>query len=125
MILDGAPSGAAVLEYVKPRLVPTLPPGDIVVMDTPPAHQLEAVRQAIEKVGVELCFLPPDSPDVNPIARAFSKLKAFLKKTAATPDALAIRLWTFFHPTSQSRLLPGAQLGRRACRRAVDQAPVR
>lgn len=89
MILDGAMYGAAFLEYVKQVLAPTLAPGDIVVMDNLPAHKLEAVRQAIENVGAELRFLPPYSPDFNPIEMAFSKFKAFLKKTAArTKDDL-------------------------------------
>ncbi|MGI9449117.1 MAG: IS630 family transposase [Geminicoccaceae bacterium] len=64
-------------------LAPTLAPGDIVVMDNLPAHKPIAVRQAIERAGAELRFLPPYSPDFNPIEMAFSKLKAFLKKTAA------------------------------------------
>ena len=64
-------------------LVPTLKPGDIVVMDNLPAHKPTAVRQAIEKVGAELRFLPPYSPDFNPIEMAFAKFKAFLKHIAA------------------------------------------
>jgi transposase len=64
-------------------LVPTLKPGDIVVMDNLPAHRMTGVRTAIEKAGAELRYLPPYSPDFNPIEMAFSKLKAFLKKTAA------------------------------------------
>ena len=83
MILDGAMHGAAFLAYVEQVLVPTLSPGDIVIMDNLPAHKPVAVRQAIETVGAELRFLPPYSPDFNPIEMAFSKLKAFLKKTAA------------------------------------------
>ena len=87
MILDGAMYGVAFLEYVKQVLAPTLVPGDIVIMDNLPAHKLEAVRQAIENVGAELRFLPPYSPDFNPIEMAFSKFKAFLKKTAARTKA--------------------------------------
>ena len=64
-------------------MVPTLKPGDIVVMDNLPAHKPIAVRTAIEVAAAELRFLPPYSPDFNPIEMAFSKLKAFLKKTAA------------------------------------------
>jgi transposase len=83
MVLDGAMYGAAFLAYVEQVLVPTLKPGNIVVMDNLPAHKPVAVRQAIEAAGAELRFLPPYSPDFNPIEMAFSKLKAFLKKTAA------------------------------------------
>jgi len=83
MVLDGAMHGAAFLAYVEQLLVPTLKPGDIVVMDNLPAHKPIAVRQAIAAAGAELRFLPPYSPDFNPIEMAFSKLKAFLKKTAA------------------------------------------
>ena len=83
MVLDGAMHGAAFLAYVEQVLVPTLKPGDIVVMDNLPAHKPIAVRTAIEVAAAELRFLPPYSPDFNPIEMAFSKLKAFLKKTAA------------------------------------------
>ena len=83
MVLDGAMHGAAFLAYVEQVLVPTLAPGDIVVMDNLPAHKPLAVRHAIEAAGAELRFLPPYSPDFNPIEMAFSKLKAFLKKIAA------------------------------------------
>jgi transposase len=83
MILDGAMHGAAFLAYVEQVLAPTLSPADIVIMDNLPAHKPVAVRQAIEAAGAELRFLPPYSPDFNPIEMAFSKLKAFLKKTAA------------------------------------------
>ncbi|AVM72844.1 hypothetical protein MSR1_38840 [Magnetospirillum gryphiswaldense MSR-1] len=89
MVLDGAMNGPAFLAYVEQVLVPTLAPGDVVVMDNLPAHKLAAVRVAIEAAGAELHFLPPYSPDFNPIEMAFSKLKSFLKKTAArTKDEL-------------------------------------
>ena len=89
MVLDGAMHGAAFLAYVEQVLAPTLSPGDVVVMDNLPAHKPGAVRGAIEKAGAELRFLPPYSPDFNPIEMAFSKLKASLKKTAArTKDDL-------------------------------------
>ena len=101
MILDGAMHGVSFLAYVEQVLAPTLSPGDIVVMDNLPAHKPVAVRQAIEHTGAELRFLPPYSPDFNPIEMAFSKFKAFLKKTAArTVDDLwdaiteAIELFT-------------------------------
>ena len=100
MVLDGAMHGAAFLAYVEQVLVPTLKPGDIVVMDNLPAHKPIAVRTAIEVAAAELRFLPPYSPDFNPIEMAFSKLKAFLKKTAARTvddlwDAIAQGIDTF------------------------------
>ncbi len=100
MVLDGAMHGAAFLAYVEQVLAPTLSPGDIVIMDNLPAHKSAAARWAIEAVGAELRFLPPYSPDFNPIEMAFSKLKAFLKKTAARTvddlwDAIALGIETF------------------------------
>ena len=100
MVLDGAMHGAAFLAYAEQVLVPTLAPGDIVVMDNLPAHKPFAVRHAIEGAGAELRFLPPYSPDFNPIEMAFSKLKAFLKKVAARTvddlwDAIALGIDTF------------------------------
>jgi transposase len=83
MTLDGAMNGAAFLAYVKQVLAPTLKPGDIVVMDNLPAHKPSSIREAIEATGAELRFLPPYSPDFNPIELAFSKIKTFLRKAAA------------------------------------------
>ena len=83
MVLDGAMHGAAFLAYVKKVLVPTLEPGDIVVMDNLPAHRSAAVREAICRARAELRFLPPYSPDLNPIEMAFSKFEAYLKRRAA------------------------------------------
>ncbi len=89
MVLDGAMNGPAFLAYVEQVLAPTLAPGDVVVMDNLPAHKLAEVRAAIEKTGAELRYLPPYSPDFNPIEMAFSKLKSLLKKAAArTKDDL-------------------------------------
>tara|TARA_E500000318_G_scaffold77926_1_gene72775 strand:- start:1050 stop:1670 length:621 start_codon:yes stop_codon:yes gene_type:complete len=89
MVLDGAMNGPAFLAYVEQVLVPTLTPGDIVIMDNLPAHKPTAVREAIEAAGAESRFLPPYNPDFNPIEMAFSKLKSFLKKIAArTKDDL-------------------------------------
>lgn len=83
MVLDGPMNGAWFLAYVEQVLVPTLSPGDIVIMDNLPAHKGPAVRAAIEAAGAELRLLPPYSPDLNPIENAFSKLKAMLRKAAA------------------------------------------
>ena len=81
MVLDGPMNGPAFLAYVEQVLVPTLRPGQIVVMDNLPAHKIAGVRAAIEATGARL--LPPYSPDFNPIENAFAKLKAILRKAAA------------------------------------------
>lgn len=83
LVLDGPMDGVAFLAYVEQILVKELNPGDIVVMDNLPAHKVTGVRQAIEGVGAHLLYLPPYSPDFNPIEMAFSKLKAILRKAAA------------------------------------------
>ena len=83
MVLDGPMFGNAFIAYVEQVLVPELSQGDIVIMDNLPAHKVTGVRQAIEKVGATLRYLPPYSPDFNPIEMAFSKLKAILRKAAA------------------------------------------
>ena len=81
-VYDGAMNGTVFLAYVSQVLVPTLSPGDIVVMDNLSAHKASGVRDAIESVGVTLRFLPPYSPDFNPIENAFAKLKALLRAKA-------------------------------------------
>ena len=83
MLLDGPMNGSAFLAYAEQVLAPELRPGDIVVMDNLPSHKISGVREAIERAGARLLFLPPYSPDLNPIEMAFSKLKALLRKAAA------------------------------------------
>jgi len=83
MLLDGPMNGDAFLAYVEQVLAPELEQNGIVIMDNLPAHKVTGVRQAIEKVGASLLYLPPYSPDFNPIEMAFSKLKAILRKAAA------------------------------------------
>ena len=100
MLLDGPMDGAAFKTYVEQVLVPELTPGDIVVMDNLPAHKVAGVRQAVEAAGATLLYLPPYSPDFNPIEMAFSKLKALLRKAAARTrddlwDATAKAIDTF------------------------------
>ena len=88
-VLDGAMDGPGFLTYVERILVPSLSEGDVVVMDNLPAHKVEGVRQLIEAANARLIYLPPYSPDLNPIELAFAKLKALLRKAAArTRDAL-------------------------------------
>jgi transposase len=83
MVIDAAVSGDIFRVYVTEFLVPTLKPGDIVVMDNLGSHKVEGVRSAIEAVGAELLYLPPYSPDLNPIEKAFAKLKTLLRKAEA------------------------------------------
>lgn len=91
MVIDGPMDGAAFLAYVQQVLAPELGPGEVVVMDNLPAHRVAGVRQAIEARGAGVLYLPPYSPDFNPIELAFAKLKALLRAAAARtiPD-----LWT-------------------------------
>jgi transposase len=89
MVLEGPMDGAAFRAYVEQVLVPTLKPGDVVIMDNLPAHRVSGVREAIEAAGATRLFLPPYSPEFNPIEQAFAKLKALLRKAAVrTVDAL-------------------------------------
>lgn len=90
MVLDGPMNAAAFQAYIEQVLVPTLKPGDIVVMDNLPAHKPAGVRRSIEAASAVLLYLPPYSPDFNPIEMAFAKLKASLKKAAARTVA---ELW--------------------------------
>ena len=83
MLLDGPMNGDAFVAYVEQVLVPELTTGDVVIMDNLPAHKVPGVRTAIEAAGAHLHYLPPYSPDFNPIEMAFSKLKALLRKAAA------------------------------------------
>ena len=83
MILDGAMNGDMFTAYVSQVLLKELREGDIVIMDNLPAHKVSAARTAIEDAGAKLVYLPPYSPDFNPIEKAFSQIKAYLKKAAA------------------------------------------
>ncbi len=83
MVLDGPMTGAWFRAYVEQVLAPTLVPGDIVILDNLPSHKGPAARRAVEAAGASLLFLPPYSPDFNPIENAFAKLKALLRKAAA------------------------------------------
>ncbi|MGN8549532.1 IS630 family transposase [Bradyrhizobium sp. 13971] len=83
LVLDGPMDGDAFLAYVEQLLAPSLRPGDTVIMDNLPAHKVHGVREAIQAVGASLLYLPPYSPDFNPIEMAFSKLKALLRAAAA------------------------------------------
>jgi transposase len=79
LVIDGALDGALFLAYVRQHLAPTLRPGDIVVMDNLASHKVAGVRTAIEAVGARLVYLPPYSPDFNPIEQVFAKLKSIVR----------------------------------------------
>ena len=88
-VFDGAITGGRFLAWVEQALAPTLRRGDIVVLDNLAAHKVAGVRAAIEAAGAELLYLPPYSPDLNPIELAFAKLKALLRTAASrTVEAL-------------------------------------
>jgi transposase len=81
-VLDGPINGQSFTAWVEQFLVPTLNPGDVVIMDNLGSHKGAAVRDAIRSVGARLLFLPPYSPDLNPIEQVFAKLKLLLRKAA-------------------------------------------
>ena len=88
-VLDGPINRAAFEAYVEKVLVPALRPGDVVILDNLSSHKGPKVRALIEAAGARLLYLPPYSPDLNPIEMAFAKLKAHLRKAAARSyDAL-------------------------------------
>jgi len=79
-VIDGPINGISFLAYVEQSLLPTLAAGDIVIMDNLGSHKREAVRRVICAAGAKLFFLPPYSPDLNPIEQVFAKLKTLLRK---------------------------------------------
>ncbi len=87
-VLDGPINGRSFLAYVEQLLVPTLAPGDIVIMDNLGSHKGQAVRRAIRASGARLFFLPPYSPDLNPIEQVFAKLKTlpYCEKPTSEPS---------------------------------------
>jgi transposase len=91
LVLDGPMNGTAFRAYVVQFLAPTLSPGDVVVMDNLAAHKVAGVREAIAAAGASILYLPPYSPDLNPIEQMFAKLKALLRKASARTRET---LWT-------------------------------
>jgi transposase len=83
LVIDGAMDGPMFRAYVEQHLVPTLSAGDVVVLDNLSSHKVAGVRQAIESVGATLVYLPPYSPDFNPIEQVFAKLKWLIRSAAA------------------------------------------
>jgi transposase len=88
-VIDGPINGDSFRAYVEQLLLPTLRPGDIVIVDNLGSHKAKAIRRALRAVGAKLFFLPPYSPDLNPIEQLIAQLKALLRKAAArTKEAL-------------------------------------
>jgi transposase len=102
MLLDGPMDGECFLAWIEQMLVPALRPGDLVIMDNLPAHKVAGVKEAIEACGAELLYLPPYSPDFNPIENAFAKFKAHVRKLAARTfealEAAAAQALSTFKP---------------------------
>lgn len=105
MVIEGAMTGEIFRDYVEQCLAPTLKRKDIVVLDNLSAHKVVGVKEAIEKVGATLRFLPKYSPDLNPIELSYSKFKALLRKAAARTVRALLRAIRLFLP----------QLGPREC----------
>ena len=107
-VLDGPIDGTSFLDYVVKVLVPDLKPGDVVVLDNLSSHKSEAIKAAIEAAGAALMFLPPYSPDLNPIELMFSKLKTLLRQAAErTVDAESYwRTPQSLHTTRMCQLPP-------------------
>src|ERR1035441_4603706 len=82
MVTDGPMAGKSLLAYGRQFLCPTLPPGDTVILDNLSSHKGAGVEEAITAIGAIVLFLPPYSPDLNPIEKFFSKLKARLRQAA-------------------------------------------
>lgn len=83
LVLDGPMTGEAFPAYVEQFLAPSLEPGDVVVLDNLAAHKVDGIRQATTGAGASILYLPPYSPDLNPIEQMFAKIKALLRKAAA------------------------------------------
>src|SRR6266540_3591917 len=114
MVIDGAMNGETFLAYVEQCLAPTLKRNDMVVMDNLPAHKVPGVKEAIEAAGATLRYLPPYSPDLNPIEMPFCKFKAFLRKASEqTVPGLCRRIGSFMlnlKPRRMQKLLQTCRL---------------
>lgn len=94
---QGGTTGERFVQYLKETLLPTLKPGDIVVMDNMRSHHVKAVREVLEEKGMKVLYLPPYSPDLNPIEKMWSKMKALLRgwkvrSLDLLPDAVRMAL---------------------------------
>jgi transposase len=106
MVIKGAMNGEAFLAYIEQCLVPTLKRRDIVVIDNVPFHKASGVQEAIEAVGATLRYLPPYSPDLNPIELVFHPLKAFLRKAMEqTIDGLNRSIGSFIRTLAPAQCI--------------------
>ena len=112
MVIDGPINGESFLAYVEQMLLPTLKPDDIVIMDNLGSHKGSQIRKAIRAAGARLLFLPPYSPDLNPIEQVFAKLKTLLRKAEErSVEAVWRRIGTvleLFSPAECSNYLQNA-----------------
>lgn len=103
--IESATDGPVFLSYVRQSLVPALRPGDVVVMDNLGAHKVKGVKQAIESAGARLLYLPPYSPDMNPIEMCWSKIKQILRSLGArSAEALGEAIEAAFKQVRDSDL---------------------
>lgn len=113
MLLDGAMNGDAFLAYIEQVLAPTLQAGDIVVCDNLASHKVAGVAKALAAVGASILYLPPYSPDLNPIEMAFAKLKSHLRKAKARTFAALVKvldsILDLFTPTHCTNFIRHAQ----------------
>ena len=86
--LDNAMTGAAFVTYIETQLCPTLKPGDIVIADNLSSHEVASIRELVEVKGARILYLPPYSPDLNPIEQVFAKLKTLLRKAIARSHSI-------------------------------------
>ena len=106
MVTDGPINGEMFLAYVREFLCPTLQPEDIVILDNLSSHKVTGVEEAIRATGATLLYLPPYSPDFNPIEKFFSKLKALLRKAAKRSiDALWTEIGDLLNAVTPSECL--------------------
>ena len=114
-VVDGPINGQTFALYIEQFLLPTLKPGDIVIMDNLGSHKGPSVRKAIRRAGAKLLFLPPYSPDLNPIEQVFAKLKHLMRKAAErTQDATWKRIGVLldaFTPSECQRYLTNSGYG--------------
>lgn len=100
-VFDGPINGTAFKAWIEQALAPTLEPGDIVILDNLSSHKVAGIKQAIKARGAKLVYLPPYSPDLNPIEQVFAKLKHLLRKAAArTVEALHDAIGKLLHEFS-------------------------
>ena len=117
-VFDGPINGASFLAYVEQQLIRTLKPGDIVVMDNLGSHKSKAVRDAIKTAGARLWFLPPYSPDLNPIEQAFAKIKHWMRRPRNAT-------WKTHGTTSDTSAEPSAKTNVKSTSRTLAMLPTK